>query len=387
MKKNSIIEWVLLSIMSTLFLISFFLNFIFYAFYKYEKEKNVILKHENIQIASELRDKYNNSIEEKIAKGDKINYKFVKKVNESGSHSYGENPGNNSTKDLVNIVFGEKSWGEKLNFKDKAEDGKFMAYFFNSKKVNQIIKTEVGFIGVNFAYEGNYGIESDNFGAYWVGYKNFDKEKTMEIKYKKGWNEARIIINGEEINKDKKNDKILYNFKKGENKIEVEFLNNWHTTEFFVSINEVTKNYTLEEVEQYFYKKGIKNYDIWYGGAYESKNNDLTIELFLQMPQEKTLIILSSYDDARWLLNNISENIIGVIYKGINVEIGKNDIPIFKVESLPYKYSKNDISNLNNYFEKELNNSIKGFTTGYGLSSEIIPKEIFIKSNSTEQNK
>jgi len=168
----------------------------------------------------------------------------------------------------------ETTWGEHFNPTKLVPDQGFLAFYFDSSKPTQLVHP-VQVKNISIKYNGNdfRGIHSSNFGAYWVGVITTHEPETLEIIADEGWNDFRVIIDGSIVQKhsrgtgpatlakvttrvqqrtyrapgeeivilpesiDKQYPKSqagnpLVSLTPGEHLIEIELLNNWHTTNF-----------------------------------------------------------------------------------------------------------------------------------------------------------
>lgn len=323
---------------------------------------STIFNEDNIELATGVYEVGKNLFKDSLKEG---------KTNERTDFSDVEEDrvGQDSKADLVKIEKNNPSFGKQLNLLDKPEKNRYIGYFFDSKTLDNIQKYDVSSIAINFSMSEKYGIGSSNFGAYWIGNLYFDEEKTQEILVKDGWKSSRVTINGKEIEIDKNG--FLYTFKKGENIIEVDFLNNWHTTDFYVQVRDVVKKYTLDEVKN---KIGNKDYQIWYVGGYETGNNDYSVDLSLMLPQKDTLIVLSSYNKVKWNLTNVSDKIIGIVYDGLEVNTDKK-VPLYIVDKIGYAYKTEELKPLNELFNKKLGKGISDYTVDYNLTKNVVPQK------------
>jgi hypothetical protein len=93
-------------------------------------------------------------------------------------------------------------------------------------------------------------------------------------------------------------------FKKGANRIEVEYANNWHTTGFIMSIKPMEKKYTTDELQTYLQENISKNAEVLYAGVYESGQIDQNIFLKLSKIEKPVILVLNSYSGVNWKISN-----------------------------------------------------------------------------------
>ena len=224
----------------------------------------------------------------------------------------------------------KSTWGESLNPRNQIPTNKFKAFYINTKNLKTVIASEdVAKVSVNYVWDKFHGILSEDFGAYWVGNFNFEQTKDMSINISQSWSKTRIIIDGMVVYEGGTNSEIPFKFTKGEHKIEVEYVNNWHTTNFMVNLKEKEKIYTQDEINKELQKSSSKNSVVLYAGVYESKNKDQSITLKMAKSSQPVILMLDSYEPVEWRIKNpYNVKIEAIIYSShqSGVEI-KGDIP------------------------------------------------------------
>lgn len=220
----------------------------------------------------------------------------------------------------------ESTWGKYLNPKNKIPTNKFKAFYINTNKPKELIASEiVDKVSINYAWDKFHAIKSEDFGGYWVGNFTYEKESPIEISVSQSWSKTRVIIDGIVIYEGGSNTKVPYTFKKGKHKIEVEYVNNWHTTGFMVTMQPKTKTYNQQELKAALSKHTSKNSEVMFAGVYESSEKDQSIELILAKHKKPIVLVLSSYDAVNWKIKNTKnvkiEAIIYSAYKpGVEVK-------------------------------------------------------------------
>lgn len=199
----------------------------------------------------------------------------------------------------------ETSWGENLNPNGKLPKDGFQAFYINTDQPHNVIATEsVDSIAINYIYDQFHGIESGDFGAYWVGNLEFETQEVMRIAVSQSWSKARILINGQVLFEGGSDYSVLYRFEPGLHKIEVEYVNNWHTTEFSVDINAEVTYLNLDEIKARLKSNLLGDYQAYYAGVYESSSKDLTTVVNLGKTAHPVLLVFSSYSPVKWYLSN-----------------------------------------------------------------------------------
>ena len=97
---------------------------------------------------------------------------------------------------------------------------------------------------------------------------------------------------------------MLYRFEPGVHKLEVEYVNNWHTTEFNVDISSEQTYLEASEIRARLGEALPADVTLYYAGVYESSAQDMSIVLNLEHTQGAVALVLSSYSPVRWHLSN-----------------------------------------------------------------------------------
>ena len=213
----------------------------------------------------------------------------------------------------------DNTWGKRLNPQNKIPKIGFQAYYFNINEPKKIITSEnVDAISVNYAYKSFHGIESHKFGAYWVGNLRFDKEEKKVITIDLSRSKVRIIIDGYILYEGKNSNEIPYTFKKGIHKIEVEFLNHWHTTDLMVNILPYYKKYSIDEIGKELKNLNLKDFELWYVGVYESRNKNHTIDLNIKKSEKPIVLLLNARSSVIWNIKNpYNTKIASIVLNGV----------------------------------------------------------------------
>ncbi|MES2931599.1 MAG: hypothetical protein V4682_02770 [Patescibacteria group bacterium] len=282
--------------------------------------------------------------------------------------------------------------------------GSFRATYFNTTKPTSLTKQEtVASIDVNFpwyydtatgsdtAYSSATTIRSEDFGGYWIGKFVNEKDTEMTLNVTQSWSETRVIIDGKLAYRGGDNTSLKFMVPKGSHTMEVEYVNNWHTTGFSVSLAAAggsTKPLTGT------LKLGSHVKDVWYAGVYESSAFDKTIALkagsYTQTPKA---LFLSSYDTVKWDLSALSsfpiETIVISSYSpGSRVVNGPAAAQVHTA-SLGYAYQAKaqcyaittfmscegvrDFSNMYHKIKSVSGKELTGFSGTYSASSLTLP--------------
>lgn len=287
----------------------------------------------------------------------------------------------------------EETWGKYLNPKNDVPANRFKAFYINTNDPKNVIASEtVEMISVNYPYNKFHDIDSQDFGAYWVGNYTFNQETGMQINISQSWAKTRVIIDGLIIYEGGNNAEIPFTFKKGTHKIEVEFMNNWHTTDFSVVIMPAQKRYKQDELQQALKLGG--DFDVWYVGIYESRQKDHSVDLVLKKSHKPVVLLLQSYETTIWKIKNpfkteIAAVIVGRSKPGSKVlgevpeaavyyadwRLGSHDLhPKCSCHTPQFHCEGGNVLNTNKSIEPLLHQRINGFNGQYGVTEMVVPE-------------
>ena len=136
---------------------------------------------------------------------------------------------------------------------------------------------------MNYNSNQFHNIDSKDFGGYWVGNFTYEKEEQMQISISQSWAKTRIIIDDMIIYEGGTNEQIPYTFRKGKHKIEVEYVNNWHTVSFKVSIKNKEKVFTSNEIKKELNEHTSKNSEVVFVGAWQCLQRDRDFRRSLEL--------------------------------------------------------------------------------------------------------
>ena len=107
---------------------------------------------------------------------------------------------------------------------------------------NRLVAIEkVPAIDLHFSYNALHGIPSQDFAACWIGTLTIREAATYEFTPDLSWASARILLNRHRIFEGSNHkETVPVWLEPGEYALEVEYLNNWHTTNFAVHIKKTT---------------------------------------------------------------------------------------------------------------------------------------------------
>jgi hypothetical protein len=196
------------------------------------------------------------------------------------------------------------TWAKTLNPSGTVPRAGFRAVFFDrSNPGKPPIAADVDAIAIKYAWADFNNIRSEDFGAYWVGMLHFDAPATKRISVSQSWAKSRIMIDGAIVFEGGGKKTIDYEFAKGDHLIEVEYVNNWHTTEFKVTIQDVFTETSEASLSRYFSADETGDARLYYVSLYESAAQDTKVEVVVPRTGKPAIVWLTSYEALDWRIS------------------------------------------------------------------------------------
>ena len=205
-------------------------------------------------------------------------------------------------------------WGQRLNPSGTIPACGFRAVYFNRTSPRAAVFEEaVDSIAIRYAWDNFHGIDSRNFGAYWVGRIHFDAATTKQFSVSQGWAKSRILIDGKVVfDKTNTSGSFIHEFTPGDHLIEVEYSNNWHTVKYKVTIEDEITLLTEDQVAAYFRDHEAGAANLYFVGLYESAAKDAIVDVALPRTGKPVVLWLSSYEAIDWRISS-SDTIDAVV--------------------------------------------------------------------------
>lgn len=194
------------------------------------------------------------------------------------------------------------SWGKRLNPQGAIPASGFRAiYFDRSAPRAAVFEENVDGIAIKYAWSDFHNIKSDNFAAYWIGKLHFAEPTTKQISVSQSWAKSRILIDGEIVFDGESSDNsFTHQFAPGEHVIEVEYINNWHTVEYKVTIEDVVERLSGSEVAAHLRAQSSSAKTLYYVGLYESDRKDTSVDVAVPATGRPAILWLASYEAIDW---------------------------------------------------------------------------------------
>ena len=272
----------------------------------------------------------------------------------------------------------KSTWGKYLNPKNIIPKGRFQAIYINTNNPKKVVASEVvENVSVNYAYNKFHAIESQHFGGYWVGNFYYPKETKKMIYVSQSRATTRVIIDGYVVYDGENRGGVPYTFTKGEHKIEVEYLNHWHTTRVSVKIMKKVVKYNRTELQEALEKIVTKDTKFNYVGVHESDNKKNSITLRVQKSIEPVVLLLRSQRAIRWKISNALGAKIQaiVVYSSSPESDVSGDIKGVKIFHTKFSIGRGDRSGIPNPSKKCI--CIAGHyscSSAEGFTADVVPQ-------------
>jgi hypothetical protein len=193
-------------------------------------------------------------------------------------------------------------WGRKLDPSGRVPETGFRAYYFDRRNPDRLVFEEnVDSLAIKYAWSDFHNIESPSFAAYWIGKVKFAKATAQQISVSQSWAKARIRIDGETVfDKSSSSGSFVHQFSKGEHVVEVEYINNWHTVEFKVTLQDVVPLLSEAEVADRLRLEAGPKANLYYVGLYESAARDTHVDVSVPATGRPAILWLTSYEAIDW---------------------------------------------------------------------------------------
>ncbi len=298
----------------------------------------------------------------------------------------------------TNYPEASNTWGDTLNPTGEISKNGFSAFYINTNNPSNIIYTEVvDDISINYVWDKFRGIKSEDFGGYWVGQIECSDQKSQQISINQGHSKTRLIIDDYIIYEGGGSKEIIYDCKPGKHKIEVEYVNNWHTTEFSLRISDQVQYFLLDEISKKLRKVIGGNIETNFVSVYESSKRDLSLVVNIQRSMNPQVLFLNSYSPVKWNISNpYNVDIRAIIYRSfspgamITGDINSSAILLATKEKLGKSFSRpyqkcschgghfhcegGDILSTRDVIEKVTKSQLNGFAMTYSTDSLNVPE-------------
>lgn len=247
-------------------------------------------------------------------------------------------------------------------------------YFDASNPLVTVAEELVDTVSVNYIYADFHGIDSYDFDAEWIGYFDFATDSDQIISLSQGWSNTQVYVDDELVYEGGSSSEFKYHFTAGVHKIVVVYENNWHTTQFVLTIKEEVKDYSCSELSNELAGITDNTTKFYYVGAYESDAMENSIQTTLKATDAPVVLFLSSYDAVKWVLDNPNMvDVKAVVYRsyapGAEVATNDDNIAVYKCSTFTDAYEFDETS-----LREAINEEWDGYTEIYSTSALAVPE-------------
>ena len=252
---------------------------------------------------------------------------------------------------------GNRSWFSQIG--GSVPDQGFMAYYFTQNNIGQpVFSKQVSHIAINYPYDEFHGISAENFAALWVGKIRLAEDTVLDMQYDLSMAQLRVWVDGRIVhqywhhpgskNQSSNESRFELLLPRGEHRLEVEYINHWHTVGFAMHPQRKLLQPQDGEVRALLDNPA---YTVVHASVYESGNQDSTLPLELPPVGKPVVLVLKSHNSVFWQIRSG-----GMPLQAVVIEDGKGlvqgaGVPVYRVRSLPnaanwrfYQYSSTRIS-------------------------------------------
>jgi hypothetical protein len=191
------------------------------------------------------------------------------------------------------------NFGKALNPSGTVFEHGFKAFYFSRGNPAAAVEDYAPNVAVKYAWSDLHGIDSQAFGAYWVGQLHFDTPGRRQVAVSLSWAKARIFIDGEQVRNGSDSGEFTHYFSAGAHLLEVEYVNNWHTVEFKVTVEDPIVRRPLGDIGRRL-RSSRAGPEVYYVGLYESGREDTSVDVQLPRTGKPATLWLDSYEAIDW---------------------------------------------------------------------------------------
>lgn len=233
---------------------------------------------------------------------------------------------------------GEQSWLSKMG--GTLPESGFDAYYFKHDGIGKPIAQEnVPHIALNYPYKEFHNIDAEQFAALWAGYLDMKEDTAVDMQYDMNWAQLRVWLNGKKVfehrhgqNGTSQEGSFDLIVPKGKNRLEVEYINHWHTVGFALHPQPKILNHLHEQA-----RKLVENlaYETVHAKVYESANRDSSLPITLPESSKPIVLVLQSHNSVFWQIQPSSSRLQAVIMEDGKGTVSGSTAPVLRVKNLP----------------------------------------------------
>ena len=207
------------------------------------------------------------------------------------------------------------SWGKRLNPTGDIPSSGYRAFYFERNSPSKVVfQEDVDSIAIKYAWADFHEIDSPNFGAYWVGKLHFASAATKQFSVSQSWAKSRIFIDGAVVfDASNEGKTFTRGFAPGDHVVEIEFINNWHTVEYKVTIEDVVEKLDEDALASLLRSQDGKFAGVYYVGLYESARKDTSVDVTMSRTDAPVILWLTSYEAIDWSIVSLHPGSIVIV--------------------------------------------------------------------------
>lgn len=163
-------------------------------------------------------------------------------------------------------------------------------------------------------------IKAEDFMAKWERDVHVDKDEELYFEIDNGWSEVKILVD----------DKVIYNqtekpangvkqikhyFKKGVHRVEIRFINGWHTVDLYVALKRDFKKFTLDETKKELASFIMEKTKIYYAAIESTKDENNRLVISMKENNAPVVLFLNINESIHVEIdNNVKQNIKAIVY-------------------------------------------------------------------------
>ena len=250
---------------------------------------------------------------------------------------------------LSSYPLADHSWGDTFNPQKSTPSQGYFAWYINTNQPKQVIGREtVNSIAINYPFDQFLKIPSEDFGAYWAGRLHVPQRGVYRISADISWAKMRVMLNRHIIaESENSSENQIVLLEPGDYLLEVEYINNWHTTGFQLTVAPVIEEMDSSDLPAAVAARQLPARTVAYAvSVNESSNRNNS--LILQTPTGNTpyILILSSSNAVQWDIQGRAPEL--VIYNnassGSTVHMAGQVPQIAWKNRIPYDITNQEVS-------------------------------------------
>lgn len=264
---------------------------------------------------------------------------------------------NNAFSGSLNV---SDSWWSKIG--GSVPETGFRAYYFKQDAMDTPVAEEnVSHIGIHYIHQDFHGIDAKNFAALWVGNIHAKEDMVMSMQYDLSWAQVRVWLDGQSVyeyqhadNRQSREGSFDLILTKGSHRLEVAFINHWHTVGFALYPQ---RKILIDQSDEVRALLNQPDYAVAHAKVYESNARYGTIDLHLPPSNKPVVLVLESHHSVFWRLQPSQTPLKAVIIQNGKGVVSGSRAPTYRLPKILRVNRKMDFK-----FDKYETDRIEQFT-------------------------